>query len=232
MMRRARHVLGWLACALALTFGAGSARAQAPEESELAPGEKVVEAPDPTRLDVARLPPEALKLTRDLYAHGLFVEAQLGALTFLGDANKVSAPGPRFGVTLGYEVFSWLSPLLQLEASLHRTDNRPPPRATAYELLAASAGLRFSVPFTASAALWLDGLVGVNWASGDVLRALGFRDAFKLGINYGGELGFDWHMRARHHSIGLLGGAKMYPSLARNDFTLGVHGSAYLRYVF
>jgi hypothetical protein len=121
---------------------------------------------------------------------------------------------------------------LLIEGSSHRTDNRPPPRATAYELLGAAAGLRLTAPVNAKIALWIDGLVGVNWSSGDVLRALGFRDAFKLGVNYGGELGFDWHVRARHHSIGLLGGARVYPSLARNDVTVGGYGSLYLRYVF
>jgi hypothetical protein len=229
---RVRLAQSLAACVLFLVSLPAATRAQVSTETELSPGEKVVEAPDPTRLDVARLPPEALEITRDLYSHGLFLEAQLGALAFVGDANKVSAPGPRLSIALGYELFSWLSPLLQIEGSLHRTDNRPPPRASTYELVSAAAGLRFSLPFSARAALWLDGLVGVNWSSGDVLRALGFRDAFKLGINYGGELGFDWHMRARHHSLGLLGGARMYPSLARKDFTVGAYGSAYLRYVF
>ena len=120
---------------------------------------------------------------------GLFVEAQAGALALAGDANKVSKAGPRFAVALGYELLPWLSPLLVLEASIHGTDNRPPPAASAYELLGAAAGVRFSIPFDARAALWLDGLVGMNWASGDVLRSMGFADAFKLGFNYGGELG-------------------------------------------
>jgi hypothetical protein len=201
-------------------------------EPDLAPGEQVVETVDSTRLDVARLPPEAIAITRDLYAHGLFLEAQAGALAFVGDANKVSTPGPRFAIVVGYELFSWLSAVLLVDGSLHRTDNRGPPAPSAYELIGGAGGLRFNVPFTPRAALWVSGLFGVNWSSRDVLRALDFKDAFKLGINYGGELGFDWHMKSRHHSLGILGGARVYPSLTREEFTLGGYGSAYLRYVF
>jgi hypothetical protein len=218
----------WL---LAWTWGSG-ARAQAPADHELAPGEELVEAPDPTRLDVARLPPEAIPLSRDLYAQGWFLEAQAGVLTFAGDAQLVSTAGPRFAIAGGYELFRWLSAVLLVDGSLHRTDNHGVPHPSAYTLIGGAAGVRFTLPFGARSALWAGGLVGVNWSSGDLLRALGFKDAFKLGINYGGELGFDWHMRSRHHSLGILGGARMYPSLARNDFTLGGYGSLYLRYVF
>jgi hypothetical protein len=228
-----------LSCALARTalcallLWAPRLAAQPAAAEEHAPGESVVEARDPTRLDVQRLPPEAVEVTRDLYARGLFVEAQLGALAFAGSANRVSGAGPRVAIALGYEFTHWLSALVLAEGSLHRTDNRPPPRATAYELLGTAAGARLSLPMTARAALWATGLVGVNWTTRDVLRALGFRDAFKLGLNYGGEVGFDWHVRSRHHSLGLLGGIRALPNLAaKRQFTLSNYGSLYLRYVF
>jgi len=203
-----------------------------PNEPDLAPGAPVVEAVDPTRLDVARLPPEAIHITRDLYAHGLFLEAQVGALAFAGDANIVSTPGPRFALVLGYELFSWLSAVVLLDGSMHRTDNHSPPAPSAYELIGGAAGVRFNIPFTPRIALWVSGLFGLSWSSRDVLRALDFKDAFKVGANYGGELGLDWHLKSRHHSLGILGGARVYPSLARDDFTLGGYGSLYLRYVF
>lgn len=209
-----------------------AAQAQEPEETDAKAGEAFVEEADPTRLDVARLPPEAVKITRDLYAHGFFLEAQLGATGFLGDLGKVSKPGPRLAFNLGYEITSWLSVLIQAEASFHDTKNRPPPSHTMYEMLGASAGARFSVPFNARAALWLDGLFGMVWTGGDVLHALGFRDTVAPSMAYGGELGFDWHVLARHHSFGLLGGARMLPDLVRTGYSLGIYGSAYLRYVF
>jgi hypothetical protein len=209
-----------------------TARAQEPAEPDWAAGEPSLEAKDPTRLDVARLPPEAVDVTRDLYAQGLFLEAQLGALGFWGDLGNVSQPGPRLSVALGYELWSWLSVLMQASASFHDTDHPPPPGRTAYEMLEAAAGLRLTAPINARAALWIDGLVGGVWTGGDVLRALGFRDAVTPTLSYGGEAGFDWHVRSRHHSLGVLGGGRVYPGLTRNRFSTGAYGSVYLRYVF
>jgi hypothetical protein len=199
---------------------------------ELPPGGPGREPVDTTRLDVDRLPNDVAKVTRDMYDRGLFLEAQLGALAFAGDARKVSHAGPRLAISLGYELTRWFALLVQVEGSLHQTDNRTPPARTAYQLVGGVGGVRFSIPFSARYALWAAGLVGGVWSSGDVLRALDFRDAFKLGLNYGGELGFDWHLRARHHSLGLLAGARHFPSLDRGGYTVGAYGSAYLRYVF
>lgn len=215
----------------ALLYGS-SARAEPAVDADLDPSSQAAEAIDSTRLDVARLPVEAVTASRALYARGLFLEAQFGALAFAGDANIVSTPGPRFAAAVGYEVASWFSYVLLLEGSLHRTDNRAPPHPSAYELLGVASGPRFALPFGPRASIFVGGLLGVQWATKDVLRALDFRDSIKAGINYGGELGFDWHFRARHHSLGVLGGARSYPSLARTKFTLGGYGSVYLRYVF
>jgi len=227
--------LASLACLVvsALCCATPSARAQgdARDLSLLAggPGREPV---DTTRLDVDRLPNDVAKVSRDLYDQGLFLEAQLGALTFAGDARKVSNAGPRLAISIGYELTRWFALLAQLEGSLHQTDNRPPPANTAFQLAGAVGGLRFSVPINASYAIWAAGLVGFVWSSGDVLRALDFPDAYKLGLSYGGELGFDWHLRSRHHSLGLLAGARHLPSLDQDGFTVGAYGSAYLRYVF
>lgn len=220
-----------LAGCLALLTVASTVRADE-GETDLEPGKAVEEAPDPTRLDVSRLPPEAIEITRDLYARGFFAEAQLGALGFVGDAGKVSKPGPRLALSFGYELASWVSVLVELEGSMHETKNRPPPSHTSFELMGAATGLRLTLPFNARAALWGAGLVGLAWSTGDVLRGLGFRQSDTVGVDYGGELGFDWHVRSRHHSFGMLGGARMYPALARSGMTLGTYGAAYLRYVF
>jgi hypothetical protein len=221
------------AIVLCLTLAAPlAARAQAPAEPDLEAGKGVEEAPDPTRLDVSRLPPEAAEITRELYAHGLFVEAQAGATGFVGAAADVSEPGPRLSLALGYELATWISIFLAAEGSLHQTKNRPPPAQTSYEMAGGVLGLKLTLPFGPRAAIWASGVGGVVWVGGDVLRGLGFRESHKLGIDYGGELGFDWHVRSRHHSLGLLAGARMYPSLERDDSTLGLYGSLYLRYVF
>lgn len=187
---------------------------------------------DSTRLDVDRLPPEALPARRALFSRGLFMEGQLGGVVFAGDARAVSRSGPRLALVLGYELTRWFALLLELEGSQHQTKNRPPPSHTSFELLQASAGARFSLPIRAQHALFATALVGVVSASRDVLRGLDFRDAHKPGIAYGGELGYDYHLPSRHHSLGVLTGARQFPGLARDGFTLGLHAAAYLRYVF
>lgn len=197
-------------------------------------GQARTEEPDQTRLDVERLPPEAIQVTRDLYAHGLFVEAQIGALGFQGGIGELTSPGPWASLSLGYEIFDWLHVLLSAEGSMHDTNAPPPPARTAFELLGASVSLRLQANFTEAFALWIAPQFGVLVATTDILDIYGYQDASTVGITYGGELGADWHFRARHHSIGLLGGARHYPSLQApgGSPAIGIHGSAYMRYVF
>lgn len=232
-LARLRAATLWLAIATLSAMVTSSGRAQEDAHTtDLPPGGPGREPIDTTRLNVDRLPNDVAPVTRDQYDRGLFLEAHLGALSFAGDARKVSQAGPRFAISLGYELTHWLAVLGQIEGSLHQTEHPTPPARTAYQLAGAVGGIRLSVPFHASYALWLSGLVGFVWASGDVLRALDFRDAHNLGLSYGGELGFDWHLRARHHSLGLLAGARHLPSLERDGFTIGAYGAGYLRYVF
>jgi hypothetical protein len=204
-----------------------SARAQ-----DVAPGGPEPEPVDSTRLDVDRLPPEALEPSRALYSRGLFLEAQLGGATFVGDARDVSRGGPRFAIALGYELARWFALLVELEGSMHQTSNRPPPSHTSFELLMGTVGARFSLPIDARSALFASALFGLAFTTRDVLRGLDFRDSHNPGIAYGGELGYDFHLPARHHSLGVLAGARQLPQVAQRDFTLAIHATAYLRYVF
>ena len=222
----------WIALFLLTVLRPVDARAQdADPEREASPGVAFEEEPDPTRLDVERLPPEAVELDRDLYARGLFVEAQLGAEGFITGLGEVSAPGPRLGILVGFEFASWVAIAARLEGSLHETTNRAPPSTSVYENFVTLVELRLTAPLTPRAALWLDGQFGGVRSTGDVLRTLGFQDADGWGMVYGGELGFDWHVRGLHHSVGLNAGARLYPSLSQEDPSLAVHGGLYLRYV-
>ncbi|MET0343458.1 MAG: hypothetical protein ABW252_20775 [Polyangiales bacterium] len=201
------------------------------EPEGIAPGVQR-EPVDTTRLDVARLPPEAAKPARTLYAAGWFAEAQLGARAFVGDVRAVSRAGPRFAIDVGHQPTRWLALLIELDASMHNTRGPTPPANSSYELLGAALGVRLTAPLGAQAALWATGLAGVAWTSADVLRARGFRDADNVRPAYGGDLGFDWHVHARHHALGVISGARAYPSLARDGYALGLHGAVHLRYVF
>lgn len=209
-------------------FASMGATARADEQS------RTLEEPDATRLDVERLPVEAIEVTRDLYAHGFFLEAHVGARGFLSGLGKISRPGLLANFGFGYEVTRWLWLKAGMEASFHPTAAPAPPNATVFELVGATLEVRFQLDLSSRVALWLGAEGGVMISLSDVLVTYGFEDSDNAGLMYGGQLGVDWHMRNRHHSIGLAGGARLYPSLEGpgGELPLGAHGSAYLRYVF
>lgn len=192
------------------------------------------ETPDPTRLDVERLPPEALAITRDMYSHGLFVQGHLGGRGFVGGVGRLSQAGPLARVGAGYELSDWFMLGAALELSLHETDAAPPPSASAFQLIDVLVEARLQWPLSARAALHLGGEVGFDWVPGNLLSTYGLTDTNSTGPMFGGSLGFDWHLLSRHHSLGLLAGARMYPNLDGPDgeVAIGVHSAAYLKYVF
>ncbi len=143
--------------------------------------------------------------------------------------------GPWASVGVGYEIFDFLHVIVAAEGSMHETNAPAPPSTTAFALVGGSAALRLQANFTEWFAMWISGQFGVAVATTDVLGLYGLQSASTIGINYGGELGMDFHFRARHHSIGLVGGTRHYPSLQAptgSSPALGIHGSVYLRYVF
>lgn len=189
---------------------------------------------DTTRLDVERLPPEAIEVTRDLYAHGIFLEAFMGVRGFIGGAGRLSRPGPYLRIGGGYEVARWFWVALAAEGSLHRTDAPRPPGPAVFEVVSFLLELRLQANIGARAALWLGGEVGLTFVTSDVLTTYGLQDADDVGLVYGGQVGFDWHLRNRHHSLGISGGARVHPGLEglTGEVAIGVHGTLYLRYVF
>jgi hypothetical protein len=228
------HLLAALS-ALGLTLApcAGARADDTPAEpTEFDAGETWREPVDSTRLDVARLPADVIPVTRDLYASGLFVEGRLGVSVAGGALGQVANPGPRLEALVGYTFFRVLSVYAGASFSQHDTHHRPPPAATSFELLEPQVGVRGDIPFGPRLAMFVAGSGSVLFTFGDVLRGLGFRDAVTPSIAYGGELGLDYHLRALHHSLGLSGGARVYPGLERNGASYAGYASAYVRYVF
>jgi hypothetical protein len=192
-----------------------------------------VEEPDATRLDVERLPPEAVRVTRDLYAHGFFLEASVGGRGWLGGVGRISSPGPLAAIGFGYELFDWLYVRLVGEMSIHETAAPAPPDTTVFELLSMLGDVRVQLNPTAEFAVWLGGQVGLVAASTDILGLYGLQSASTVGLTWGADLGLDAHFRSRHYSIGVSGGVRGAPSLdGFGEMALGVHGAVYLRYVF
>jgi hypothetical protein len=190
------RLLGLLAC---LALVPASVRAQAAtavpsgdaDEGLSRTGE--TEARDTTRLDVERLPAEAITITRDLYAHGFFVEGSLGARGFIGGVGRVSDPGLWMALRFGYELLDWLWVSAVAEASIHQTNAPAPPARAAFELVGALGEVRLQVNPTAELAMWLGGQVGIIVSSTDVLSVYGIRQAATVGLAYGGEIGIEAH---------------------------------------
>jgi hypothetical protein len=204
--------------------------------AEEAPDEDgpVTEEIDVTRLDVERLPPEAIEITRDLYSHGFFIEGWIGGRGFVGGVGDISSPGLFANVGLGLEIFRFLYLKLAFEGSIHETDAPPPPSPTVFELLSALVELKLQINVSTRVALWLQGEFGGSLAFGDILPIYGIQGADEVGLMYGGSAGFDWHLYNRHYSVGFLGGARVFAGLetVTGDISLGIHGALYLRYVF
>ena len=222
-MQRLRIATSLLLLPLLLAVAAGVARAQSATEPK-----------DPTRLDVERLPPEAITLQRDMFASGPYLEARLGGRGWVGGLGKLVAPGLLSRVGVGYELLDYLGIGVAFELSLHDSNAPAPPVPTALQVISSVAELRLRVPLSVRFALQLGAEIGVVTILGNGLDSYGLQDAHGLGVLYGGGLGFDWHLLSPHHSLGLLVGARGAPSLddPAGDPTLEIGSSLYLRYVF
>lgn len=232
MLAPVRRTSTALLASLVLSLAPSLARAQTAVEPEGTGA--TVEEPDATRLDVERLPPEAIQITRDLYAHGFFLEASIGARGWIGGVGDVSSPGPFAAVGFGYELLDWLFVRAIADLSIHETSAPPPPGTSVFELFSALGAVKLQTHPTAEFGLWVEGMAGMIIATSDVLGLYGLQDAASVGFTWGADLGVDAHFHSRHYSIGLHGGVRGAPSLDGFDgeMALGVHGAAYLRYVF
>ncbi|HEX7479542.1 MAG TPA: hypothetical protein VF331_17185 [Polyangiales bacterium] len=200
-----------------------------------APGARAEEeAPDSTRLDVERLPPEAIATTRDMYAVGWHVRAELGGQGLVGGAGRLVQPGPVARVGFGYEPAPFFALAALVGMGFHPTDAAPPPAATAVQLYNVLLQAKLQLALGTRSALWLAGEAGLGWASGDFLQAYGLRHAGDPGAAYGGSLGVDWHLFNAHHSLGLCASAHLLPNLNGRDGerALALGSAAYLKYVF
>lgn len=220
--------------AVACVVGSAS-RAHADDPADAVEGEETVEEDvDATRLDVERLPPEAIDITRDMYAHGLFFEGRVGGRYLFGGAGRLSLPGPLFSMMVGYEIFPLLHVLLGAEGSIHATNAPAPPTNGTFQVLGGLAEVRLNIDIGARFALWLGGALGMSVATSDILRTYGIRQSGDITLNYGGRLGLDWHFPHRHYSMGLAGSARLFPQLkdSLGETAIAIDTELYLRYVF
>lgn len=189
---------------------------------------------DTTRLDVERLPAEAIAPDRALYHKGLHVRAELGGQGFVGGVGRLAAPGPVAHIALGYDLSEWFLVAVDFGLGMHASSAPPPPAASSFQMYTGLLQARFGLPLGARALIWLSADGGLGKVSGDFLQAWGFDRAGRLGLVYGGALGFDWHFLNPHHSIGLKAAGHLYPNLvaSNGETSTAVEATAYLKYVF
>jgi hypothetical protein len=164
----------------------------------------------------------------DKFARGLFVEAEAGAVLFLGDAGQSLGPGAALGVRLGYDLLRWAAVALHGTASSHATDFAQQPQSgQLLQLSQGTAELRLAVPLGRWSVFGV-GAGGIGRFSTNLLGTTGLLppDA-RLTTLYGGQLGVDYHTASRHFSFGLAAGFTRLTRVA----TTGLLGSVlYLRY--
>jgi hypothetical protein len=195
------------ALVLALVLGAaGPARAQVTAEP-------VNPHPDPSK-----------------FKRGLYGEAELGTMIFLGEAGQDVGPGAALGARLGYDFLPFAAVQLHAFGSTHTTRFDGTPQAG--QLLQLYQG-------TAEARLgWRFGQVGAAVVGGAGLARLSTNLLGTAGLTapdvkntpvFLGALAVDYHTQSRHFAFGLTGGFSKYQKL----FTTGaITATVYAHYTF
>jgi hypothetical protein len=166
----------------------------------------------------------------DKFARGLYVEADLGAVLFLGEARKPLGPGAALGARVGVDLTRWLAFQARGHLSSHQTDFAAGPQSDQLlQIMAASAEVKISVPL----GQWIPfafGGGGFGRLSTNLLGTTGLTapDLRHL-LLIGGGGGIDYHPRSRHFTFGLEGGFTRMARL-RSPGLLGV--TTHLRYTF
>ena len=238
-MRRSFGIFmaGMLASVLTLTsasraaFAQATARPPAPEgapasASEAAPSSILPEAP----LEAPPPPP---------HRKGLVLESRLGALAFLGDFRHLSPTAPWWHTDLGYELLNWLAVFGYGELAFTSTsESQGPSNAIAFPIFGFGGGARITVHVTRRVALFLEGDAGAMKADvpHGALVDLGFGNAERLGLTFGGRLGVEWYQVDRHLAFGLDVGLRDATGFAKEFVGSGpplmIDASAAVRYTF
>lgn len=162
-------------------------------------------------------------------SRGFHAEAGMGATVALGDAQDDLAPGPMFGLRLGYDLTSWLALGVAADASSHEATVPPPPEGEWVQLYGARAVLRLGAR-AGGLALYAEGGAGGAYLSSNVLTKVGVQDPgerFSLALSAGG--GLEYQLQNRHYAFGLGADYTMAPGFASLQT---VSARLFLRYTY
>jgi hypothetical protein len=166
----------------------------------------------------------------DKFARGIYGEAEVGTLLFIGDAGASLGPGAVIGVRLGYDVLRWVALQVHAAGSTHTTSFPGMPQSgQILQLYQATGELKLTARFGRVAAAAMGG-AGLARLSTNLLGTTGLTapDVQNTLVILGG-LGADYHTMSRHFSFGL---ASLFAKYQRLHTTGAISATAYVRYTF
>ena len=163
------------------------------------------------------------------FAHGLFVDAGLGAFVLLGEADAVGS-GPAISARVGYDVFRVLAVQAHVAGSTHRTDfGAAPQSGQLLQIYQTMAELKLTVPLH-QVSIYAHGGAGFAFLSTNILGTTELTEAETTrSVVYAGGLGVDYHLLSRHFSFGV---EAAFAKLQAIKTTGGILSTAYIRYAF
>jgi hypothetical protein len=171
------------------------------------------------------------------FAHGLYADGEVGAVTFIGKAGDKLGTGVALGARLGYDVFRFVSIQLHALGSTHQGSfPNLPQNDQLLQVYAGTAEMKLTWTFRQLSIFGYGGF-GIARMSSNLLASAGLMGppaqnpaAVSLySTVIGGGGGFDWHTLNRHFSLGLNVG---YLQLADVTASGTLATTVYLRYTF
>jgi hypothetical protein len=161
------------------------------------------------------------------FAHGLYTEGEVGAVTFFGKASDAVGPGFAIGARLGYDVLRFFAVQAHLLGSTHETRGDSLVAGQLLQTYQAMVEGKLTLRFTQTS-LFAEGGVGAARMSTNLLYALGLA-TYRTGFTAGGGGGVDYHSLSRHFSIGARAGFFWLRDVSASQDLIA---TAYLRYTF
>lgn len=162
-------------------------------------------------------------------SRGIYTEAGLGLSGFLGDARSEAKIGPALALRVGYDLFTWFSIGVHLDASSHEATVPPPPEGEWFQLYRGHADGRLGFRVD-ELAFFAEGGIGGAYISSNILGKVGITEpgeSYALAFNAGG--GLEYQIQNRHYAFGLAGDWWLIPQF---DALSGVEGRLYIRYTY
>jgi hypothetical protein len=171
------------------------------------------------------------------FAHGLYTDGEVGAVTFIGKAGDKLGTGVALGARLGYDLVRFVAVQLHVLGSTHQ-GNFPnlPQNDQLLQVYVGTAEIKLTLTFRQLSVFGhFDG--GVARMSSNLLASAGLMgppaenpatvSLYSTVLGAGG--GIDWHTLNRHFSLGLNVGYLQFADVSSSG-TLAT--TVYLRYTF